>query len=203
MVYGQDIDNAGRRISWARHLDIIAHELTHGVTKYTADLVYQDESGALNESISDIFAIAILNLSAGRSDPCTWTWELGPGLGAGGGPIRDLSDPARGTPSQPDHMTSYLVTSSDNGGVHTNSGIHNLAAHRIFLARLASGALALEPEDVVRVYYYVLSTLTSNATFLDTRTRFIEVVRAVFDTNRDLKEMISLYEAAYQSVGIQ
>jgi bacillolysin len=203
MVYGQDVDSAGRRISWARYLDIIAHELTHGVTKFTADLAYQGESGALNESISDIFAIAILNLSAGRSDPCGWTWELGPGMAAGGLPIRDMSDPARGAPSQPDHMTSYLVTSSDDGGVHTNSGIHNLAAHRIFIARLASGALALEPEDVIRVYYYVLSTLTSNATFLDARIRFIEVVRTEFEASSDLNEMILLYDAAYQSVGIQ
>ena len=86
--------------------EVIAHELTHGVTEKSSQLVYRDQSGALNESFSDIFGIIIKNWWEApiRDDVDTWDWELGPGLGQDG-PLRDLSDPTR--TGKPDHMDAY------------------------------------------------------------------------------------------------
>ncbi len=125
MWYGQEKDQKGNLRSTARHLDVIAHELTHGVTKYTSDLVYKGQSGALNESFSDIFGVIINNwyVNGANSDVSTWNWEIAPGWHGGGLPLRDLRDPKR--LGEPDHMNDFLVTNQDNGGVHTRSSPDN------------------------------------------------------------------------------
>lgn len=106
--------------------DVVAHELTHAVTQNTADLIYQDESGALNESYSDIFGEAVDLSNAGGTDTPTLRWSMGediPGIGA----IRNMQDPT--IFGDPDKVTSanYFCGSSDNGGVHSNSGVPNHA----------------------------------------------------------------------------
>jgi Zn-dependent metalloprotease len=117
-------------------MDVIGHELTHGVTSYTANLYYYEQSGALNESFSDVFGILtkqrFLGQTAAESD-----WVIGAGLftprvqGVG---IRSMSnpgtaynDPVLGRDPQPGHMNNYVNTTQDNGGVHINSGIPNRA----------------------------------------------------------------------------
>lgn len=92
--------------------DIIGHEFTHGVTQYTANLIYQYQSGTINESMSDIFGSQIDN-----------NWTLGEDTGSGA--FRDMADPPR--LGQPDRLFShnYHCRSSDNGGVHYNDGILN------------------------------------------------------------------------------
>ena len=106
--------------------DVTAHEVAHGVTEYTANLIYRDQSGALNESYSDIFGeIVDLNNGQGTDTPAV-RWLMGediPGFGA----IRDMSNPPAF--GDPDKVSDYFCTSSDNGGVHTNSGIPNKAAY--------------------------------------------------------------------------
>ncbi len=118
MVYG-DGD------TYAQAFDVVAHELTHGVTEYTSNLIYEHQPGALNESWSDVMAVfAGCSASTGTAD-CDWT--MGETLNSGAG--RDLSNPP--LYNQPDHMSGYrwLPLESDSGGVHINSGIPNKAAY--------------------------------------------------------------------------
>ncbi len=98
---------------YAAPLDVTAHEVTHALTERTAGLVYEGESGALNESISDIFGSNL--------DPDDW--EMGEDLPDGA--IRDMAHPERF--DDPGHVDDYVDTSADHGGVHTNSGIPNRA----------------------------------------------------------------------------
>lgn len=101
-------------------LDIVAHELTHGVTQYEAGLVYSNESGALNESFSDIFGKAVEFHAMGSNNS---TWQVGRHYREGG--IRDMSNPNQ--KSQPDtYLGQYWYTGyEDSGGVHINSGVQN------------------------------------------------------------------------------
>ena len=95
MWYGQMVDGPDKRRSLARYLDVIGHELTHGVTETTSNLVYRDEAGALNESFSDIFGVIINNWTKRRGvDPRQWDWEIGSGLGEKpGNPLRNMKNP--------------------------------------------------------------------------------------------------------------
>jgi bacillolysin len=141
MWYGQIKEN-GRFRSYSRFLDVIAHELAHGITETTANLVYRDQSGALNESFSDIFGVIVNNwdwtqTTTTGGDVANWDWEIGKGLGGNGLPLRDMSDPTR--TNDPDHMSKYDPTPLDSGGVHTNSNIHNKAAHNVLTAKDAQG----------------------------------------------------------------
>ncbi len=149
--YGQNYDNAfwdgtqmvfgdGDGIVFARFtksVDVIGHELTHGVTAHTAGLLYQGQSGALNESISDVFGSLVkqhhLGQTAAEAD-----WLIGADLfepGVQGRGLRDMLHPGTayddprlgGKDPQPADMAHYVTTSDDNGGVHLNSGIPNRA----------------------------------------------------------------------------
>ena len=149
--YGEDYDNAfwnGKQMVYGdgdgeifnrftKSIDVIGHELTHGVTQYTANLEYSEQSGALNESFSDVFGSLVkqnsLKQSATQAD-----WLIGAGLftaNVRGQALRSMKapgtaydDPQIGKDPQPDHMSKYVNTSSDNGGVHINSGIPNHAS---------------------------------------------------------------------------
>jgi bacillolysin len=128
--------------------DVTAHELTHAVTEHTAGLEYQDQPGALNESISD---------QAG--------WDLDPGDSTMGedlpiGAIRDMRNP--GAYGQPATASQYVCTSSDNGGVHTNSGIPNKVYANLVDALGRGGA--------AQVRYRAQTTyMGPSATFADAR----------------------------------
>lgn len=104
--------------------DVSGHEITHGLTERTAGLIYRNQSGALNESYSDIFGETIDQLNGAGDDSPGVRWLMGeevPGFGA----IRDMANPPAF--GDPDKVTSanYYCGSSDNGGVHTNSGVPN------------------------------------------------------------------------------
>jgi len=204
MVYGQRLLATGAFLSLAVALDVVGHEMMHGVTDRTAGLVYQFQSGALNESYSDIFGIAITNFP--NPDPRTWNWEIGTGLLPGGQPFRDMSNPPRR--GQPDHMDDFLVSpntrAGDHGGVHTNSDIHNKAAHKIFTA-VKSGALIFTPAEVAAIFYLaVTQRLSRTSQFSDSRTAVLDSARTLFRnlTAAALATKISAIEAAYDSVGI-
>ncbi len=205
MWYGQTEDpTLGRLASYSRFLDVIAHELTHGVTEYTANLVYQGESGALNESISDIFGVIIANWDRHRDDGGSfdaWTWQIGIGLAAGGGPLRDLQDPTR--TGMPDHMSKYVTTTGDYGGVHTNSNIHNRAAYNVMTATDGAGARVFTPYDVATFYYWVLQGLNDRATFVKTLQALVDVVSSVHpDDEATRTRMIDAITAGYAAAGI-
>ncbi|MBE7441974.1 MAG: M4 family metallopeptidase [Flavobacteriales bacterium] len=115
MTYGDG--SSGNRPFTA--LDIAGHEITHGLTTFTADLVYQDESGALNESFSDIFGVSVEFISR----PGNANWLMGEDLGF---TIRNMSNPnANGDPDTYFGTNWAALGGGDNGGVHTNSGVQN------------------------------------------------------------------------------
>jgi len=203
MWFGQTRNASGGFNSFARYFDVIAHELSHGVTQTTSNLVYRDESGALNESFSDIFAILIKNWYPSQPEPiATWNWEIGPGLGPTGGPLRDFSDPPR--TGQPDHMQNFLHTTNDDGGVHSNSGIHNKAAYNFLTAKNAGGDLIFSPEDTAILYYLTLSRLTRLSGFADCLRVLTTVISAYYAGDSPAQIQIKRDAAlnAYKLVGI-
>lgn len=117
-------------------LDVIGHELTHGVLESTANLTYSGQSGALNESAADVFGVLVAQYAAGQSAEAA-DWLIGGDLllpGVSGTALRSMlhpgtayDDPRLGKDPQPDQMSGYVVTTDDNGGVHYNSGIPNRA----------------------------------------------------------------------------
>lgn len=134
MLFGDGDGTVFNRFTLA--LDVIAHELAHGVTQYTANLTYQGQSGALNESVSDVFGALAKQFAAGQtSDQADWL--IGAGLFTDevqGSALRSMIEPGTaydddllGKDPQPAHLDDYLKTDEDNGGVHLNSGIPNRA----------------------------------------------------------------------------
>lgn len=123
MVYGDGDGTTFIPLSGA--LDVVAHELTHAVTDFSSDLVYQYESGALNEAISDIFGTL-----AEYHDNNNPDFEIGEDIytpAKAGDALRSMSDPTKY--GDPDHYSTRYTGTSDNGGVHINSGIINKAAY--------------------------------------------------------------------------
>jgi Zn-dependent metalloprotease len=204
MWYGQ-ITEGARLVSLSRFLDIIAHELTHGVTENTSNLVYRDESGALNESFSDIFGIIIKNWweAPDREDVGTWDWELGPGLGAGG-PLRDLSDPRR--TGDPDHMDAYDPDplDQDHGGVHTNSNIHNKVAYLLLTATDATGGRMFSVQDAAVLFYLTLSRLAPAAAFTDSLQAMVDVAMTMYSGDAEERDRkVESIRQVFLSVGIK
>jgi len=170
MVYG---DGDGRLFNrFTASLDVIGHELTHGVTQFTAALGYTGQNGALNEHISDAFGIMVkqfkLGQTANESD-----WLIGASLfapGVHGKAVRSMAapgtaydDPILGRDPQPAHMRDYVDTPDDNSGVHINSGIPN---HAFYLAAIALGGRTWEV--LGRIWYHALTErLTADADFSD------------------------------------
>lgn len=124
MIFG---DGDGENFNSATSLDIVAHEYAHGVTRYASSLKYYNESGALNESFSDIFGTLIEQ----QYHPDGGNWIIGEDIVAisGKGGLRNLAnpkDPKMKRPQPDTYMGEYWYTGQlDNGGVHTNSGVHN------------------------------------------------------------------------------
>lgn len=147
--------------------DVTAHEMTHAVTENEANLIYQNQSGALNESFSDIFGEIIDMTNGAGNDTPPVAWLMGedlPGIGA----IRSMADPP--LYGDPDKVSSYNCTSADNGGVHTNSGIPNKAAYLMAVGGAFNGhtVTGIGIEKMGRVQYRALTQyLTQAATFVD------------------------------------
>jgi bacillolysin len=206
MWYGQTPGDDGSLVSFARFLDVIAHELTHGVTKSEAGLVYQDQAGALNESVSDIFGILVKNWHTNPpegGDVTTWDWELGAGLGGNNLPLRDMSDPTR--TSDPDHMSQYdpNPVPYDHGGVHSNSNIHNKAAYNLFNATDASGQRAFTPREVALLYYHALTRLGRVDGFSEMRTEVLDVASSMYAGDIPIRDAkLAAIRDAYDDVGI-
>ena len=191
MVYG---DGDGSTFGpFSEALDVVAHELTHAVTERESDLVYQYQSGALNESLSDIFAALV------DADD----WMIGEDIytpGIPGDALRYMDNPPMG--NQPDHMDDYLNTSSDNGGVHTNSGIPNKAAFLMADGGTHHGitVTAMGREAMGRVFYAAnLYYLQSNDGFIEARQATIDAVRSEFPGDVQKENTV---QAAWNAVGV-
>ncbi|MHC1767227.1 MAG: M4 family metallopeptidase [Verrucomicrobiia bacterium] len=207
MWYGQVRDSSGKLRSFSRFLDVIAHELTHGITERTANLVYRSQPGALNESFSDIFGVIIRNWyeTGPNSNVSGWNWEIGSGLGENGLPLRDMKNPARC--GYPDHMSQYRMLpetwQGDWGGVHTNSNIHNKAAYNVLTAGDDSGNRVFEPREVAILYYLTLTRLDKLADFAKTLQVLVDVASTFYAGNPALRDQkIAAIKAAYAAVGI-
>ena len=169
MVFGDGDGALFKRFTSS--LDVIGHELTHGVTEFESGLQYQGQSGALNESLSDVFGVLIKQY-ANKQTADQADWLIGADLlvaGPGRQALRSMKepgsaydDPVMGKDPQPGHMKDYVHTVSDNGGVHINSGIPNKA---FYLAASALGGYAWEKAG--RIWYETLldAGLKSNANF--------------------------------------
>jgi Zn-dependent metalloprotease len=204
MVYGQVLRPDGLR-SLSANIDVVAHEMFHGVTDHTSRLEYALQPGALNESYSDIFGTIIANV--GNDDPRTWDWLLGEKLMVGDKPFRDLSDPTRF--GQPAHMKDFKALpntrAGDYGGVHTNSGIHNKVAYNMLTAQGDDGILTLTPAEVAAVFYLTLTQrLSRTSQFADSHRFAVSSARTLFRNlpaaERDRK--IAAVDAAFKAVGI-
>ena len=205
MVYGQRRDDAGDLMSLSVDLDVVAHEMFHGVTDSTARLEYAEQSGALNEFYSDIFGIIIANF--GNADTRTWNWNVGEGLSPDGKPFRDMQDPTRF--GQPAHMRDFVVSSNtpegDWGGVHTNSGIHNKAAYNILTSVDRTGQLLFRPEEVAALLYLALTQqLSQTSQFNDSLRGVLTSARTLFRTlpPNQLTEKLNAIKRGFSAVGI-
>jgi Zn-dependent metalloprotease len=196
MTYG---DGDGVRFSPLISPDVVGHEMTHGVTERTAGLRYQRQSGALNESWSDVFGNLIekwmeREAGADESDP---TWLIGEAIftpGVTGDGLRSMSRPGSGYDKdpQPGHMKDYKNTSSDNGGVHINSGIPNKAAYEV--------AMAIGQDKLADVWYRTLTTyLTSSSQFSDAANF---TVQAAIDLYGSGSAEANAVAKAWDSVGL-
>ena len=204
MVYGQ-LRHGEELRSLSANVDVVGHEIFHGVTDSTSRLEYRAQSGALNESYSDIFGTIIANLV--NTDPRTWDWLFGEKLFPNREALRDMADPTRF--DQPAHMDDYrdlpVTQRGDWGGVHTNSGIPNKAAHVLLTTEDPDGELTLTPHEVAAVYYIALTQrLSRTSQFVDARRATIASARSFF-RNRPQEERerkVAAVGAAFDAVGI-
>jgi len=192
MAYG-DGDQSFNPLAGA--LDVTGHEMTHGVIERTVGLEYKFQSGALNESLADVFGAMI-----DRED-----WLMGedivkPGVFASGA-MRNLLDPHNGGTSindngwQPAHMDEFLnlTLDQDNGGVHVNSGIPNRACALI--------GEAIGKEKTEKIYYRVMDAryLNSQSQFIDMR---LGVIQAATDLYGENSTELTAVKDAFDTVGI-
>lgn len=185
-------------------LDVVAHELTHGVTQYTTNLAYQNESGALNEALSDIFGAATEAWARGLSAN---TWRMGEDVytpGTPGDAFRYMNNPTQDGSSR-DYYPSRYTGTADHGGVHWNSGIANLAFYllvqggqhpRGVTSYTVTGIGLLKAE---RIFYRVQSALliTSNGNFEAMRNATAQAARDLYGPS----EVASVH-AAWCAVGV-
>jgi Zn-dependent metalloprotease len=153
-------------------LDVVGHELTHGVESFTSNLEYHDQSGALNEHFADVFGALVRQWKNGET-ALKASWLVGAELlvpAPTRRAIRDMenpgtafvNDPDLGTDPQPNHMSKLFTLPFDNGGVHINSGIPN----RVFV--LVAKELKGNAWDVAgRIWYDTMLALTSTSQIAD------------------------------------
>jgi len=156
MVYG---DGDGTTfIALSRALDVDAHELTHAVTERTANLTYSNESGALNEATSDILGNSCEAYTLNGGTPNANTWKVGEDIytpGTAGDALRYMNNPTQDGSSKDWYPSRYTGT-SDNGGVHSNSGIANLAYYLMVMG-------GTHPRNMSTVNVTPLSTTSSTS----------------------------------------
>ena len=210
MVYGEglppELRAGGQQWNYlAGSLDVVAHELTHGVTDYSSGLIYANESGALNEAFSDIMATSAVfffqqpGSGAGPAD-----YVIGNDVITPGG-IRSLADPR--SFGDPDHYSVRYTGPEDNGGVHINSGI---ASHAFYLAieggtnrtsRLTvQGVGAANREQIEKVFYRAFTQLLNeNARFATARAATLQAAQDLYPGNNSVANALT---QAWTAVGV-
>lgn len=193
MTYG---DGNGTTFSPLTTLDIAGHEMTHGVTQYSANLTYANESGALNESMSDVFG-AMVELYARGGAATSDTWKIGEQAytpGTAGDALRYMNNPHLASnggytaDDDPDHYSERYTGTADSGGVHINSGIPN---HAFYL--MAAGGThhlsgvsvtGIGTTDAARIWYRSLTVyMTSGTNFSGARTAMLNAATDLFGSS--------------------
>ena len=210
MVYGEglppNLTAGGQRWNYlAGSLDVVAHELTHGVTDYSSDLIYANESGALNEAFSDIMGVSAVffyqqpGSGAGSAD-----YIIGNDVITPGG-IRSLADPR--AYGDPDNYRVRYTGPEDNGGVHINSGI---AGHAFYLAieggtnrtsgLSVQGVGAANREQMEKVFYRAFTQLLNqDARFATARAATLQAAQDLYPGNSSIANALT---QAWTAVGV-
>lgn len=203
LVFG---DGDGRLFGrFTKPLDVCVHEFAHGVVEHTSGLVYQGQSGALNESVADCFAACAKQRVAGE-DAADGDWLIGEGIfakGVKGKALRSMTepgtaydDPRLGKDPQPAHMDDYISTDDDNGGVHLNSGIPNRA---FALAAVAIGGTAAEGAGTI--WYAALQAVAADVDFAGFAAATVAAAGDHADTVRKAWEQVGVTPGAEQPTG--
>jgi bacillolysin len=187
-------------------LDVVAHELTHGVTDYSSQLIYRNESGALNEAFSDIMGTnAEFFFQPAGNGQLRADYLVGEDVVRPGG-LRSMSNPA--AYGDPDHYSRRFLGSSDNGGVHINAGIAN---HAFYLAieggtnrtsgLAVQGVGGANREQMEKVFYRAfVQMMPSDATFSIARAVTIQAARDLYGAGSAPERAVS---QAWTAVGVE
>ncbi|MDB5281025.1 MAG: Peptidase thermolysin, partial [Bacteroidota bacterium] len=195
-------------------IDVIGHEMTHGVVQYTAGLIYQGQSGALNEHIADVFGTVIKQFY-NKENASTGNWLIGedvlgpsfkamaiPGFGVA---LRSLKDPGKAynQDPQPAHMDNFNTGSSDNGGVHINSGILNKVFYLVATGK-GMPIAGLDTPTAGKLWFEALKAIRVDTCDFE---GFAKIVLSSAKTMM-IKKLLAegtdtLIEAAFGNVGIE
>lgn len=202
MVYGDGDGSTFSPLSQA--LDVVAHELTHAVTEYEANLTYSYESGALNEAMSDVFGAATEAYSDGAVG--SNTWKIGEDVytpGTSGDALRYMNNPTADGSSY-DYYPERYTGSQDNGGVHLNSGIANLAFYLLTQGgthprgKTSTSVPAIGLAKSEKIFYRALSVyMTSSTNFEGARTATAQAAQDLYGTTE-----ANAVHAAWNAVGV-
>lgn len=215
MVYGvglpANFNYGGQRWNnFAGSIDIVGHELTHGVTRFTSNLIYLNESGALNEAFSDMMGTGVeYFFQPAGSGSMQADYLAGEDIATGTAAfplngIRSLQNPQLF--GDPDHYSIRYTGTQDNGGVHINSGIANNAfylaieggTHR--LGARVTGVGAANREQIERVFYRGFTAfLVPSSNFAAARVATIQAARELYPTNPAVEAAIT---QAWTAVGV-
>jgi thermolysin len=211
MVYGEGLPpdvifNGYKWNYFAGALDVVAHELTHGVTDYSSGLIYKNESGALNESFSDVMGTSVeFYFQPVGSAYLKADYTLGEDLTSPMSGFRSMANPAAF--GDPDHYSKRYLGPSDNGGVHTNSGISN---HAFYLAveggtdrtsgLSVTGVGSASRDKIEKVFYRAFTQmLPAGATFSVARAATIQAARDLYGAGSNVEQAVT---QAWTAVGV-
>lgn len=189
--------------SFAKSLDVVAHELAHGVTQFTANFPYQDQPGALHEHFSDVFGSAITQYHL-RQDAHSADWLIGDeimGPTLYGEALRSMKEPGTaynnsliGKDRQVAHMKDLYTGAADNGGVHWNSGIPN---KDFYLTSMDIGT-----DKAVLIWYHALQNLLRDAKFSDAVAVIVQSARILCKDGQVPRNSPQVIRAAFKAVGL-
>ncbi len=190
---------------FTKAVEIVGHELTHGVVQYTSQFVYWDQHGALNESFADVFG-SLVKQYLRKQTAAEADWLIGEGLltsNVNGQALRSMSAPGtayddpllEGKDPQPAHMDNFADVNYDNGGVHINSGIPN---HAFYVAARDIGGNAWEKAG--KIWYETLLQLQPRAEFQDAAALTFQVAGNMFGNGSPEQNAV---QKGWETVGIQ
>jgi Zn-dependent metalloprotease len=201
--------------SYANSLTAVAHEFGHMLNKKTINLLYWGESGALDESYADVFAILVSNQDQNQTNDYNrqqdWNWNIGGPARTSIKIFRNLQNPL--LYDQPEHWDNWVNTTDDNGGVHYNSGIHNRAVYELLISRDHNGNYLFDIGSAAELFYQALLRLNRflepnkdgsyEPTFLDSRKAMVLAAQTQFGSRPEqMRQVTDAIASAFDSVGV-